>query len=278
MKIGFIGVGEVGSTLASGLLNEGIEVCTCIQDRSSKTQKIVEEMDLNLCKSNKELAEASDILISAVNPQSAIKIAQYVGEYVSGIYVDINNVSPKTVKKTLSFIKNGKVVDASIIGAVRKGLNVPIITSGPYADQFAELNNYGMNIEVIGTEIGQASAIKILRSSFTKGISALLFETLYSAYQMGIDQEVLKYISKTECEGFEISAASRVISSAFHAKRRYEEMDEVIELLLESEDPKMNKATQDHFKELHLELGKLSERPGSYAEIFEQIMRKRNQK
>ncbi|MGZ7119811.1 MAG: hypothetical protein ACXVH2_08880, partial [Methanobacterium sp.] len=61
-------------------------------------------------------------------------------------------------------------------------------------------------------------------------------------------------------------------------KRRYEEMDEVIELLLESEDPKMNKATQDHFKELHLELGKLSERPGSYAEIFEQIMRKRNQK
>ncbi|MGZ7043913.1 MAG: NAD(P)-binding domain-containing protein [Methanobacterium sp.] len=278
MKIGFIGVGEVGSTLASGLLNEGIEVCTCIQDRSSKTQKIVEEMDLNLCKSNKELAEASDILISAVNPQSAIKIAQYVGEYVSGIYVDINNVSPKTVKKTLSFIKNGKVVDASIIGAVRKGLNVPIITSGPYADQFAELNNYGMNIEVIGAEIGQASAIKILRSSFTKGISALLFETLYSAYQMGIDQEVLKYISKTECEGFEISAASRVISSAFHAKRRYEEMNEVIELLLESEDPKMNKATQDHFKELHLELGKLSERPGSYAEIFEQIMRKRNQK
>ncbi|MGZ7115964.1 MAG: NAD(P)-binding domain-containing protein, partial [Methanobacterium sp.] len=209
MKIGFIGVGEVGSTLASGLLNEGIEVSTCIQDRSSKTQKIAEEMDLNLCKSNKELAEASDILISAVNPQSAIKIAQYVGEYVSGIYVDINNVSPKTVKKTLSFIKNGKVVDASIIGAVRKGLNVPIITSGPYADQFAELNNYGMNIEVIGTEIGQASAIKILRSSFTKGISALLFETLYSAYQMGIDQEVLKYISKTECEGFEISAASR---------------------------------------------------------------------
>ncbi|MGZ7108888.1 MAG: NAD(P)-binding domain-containing protein [Methanobacterium sp.] len=278
MKIGFIGFGEVGSTLASGLLNEGIEVSTCIQDRSSKTQKIAEEMDLNLCKSNKELAEASDILISAVNPQSAIKIAQYVGEYVSGIYVDINNVSPKTVKKTLSFIKNGKVVDASIIGAVRKGLNVPIITSGPYADQFAELNNYGMNIEVIGTEIGQASAIKILRSSFTKGISALLFETLYSAYQMGIDQEVLKYISKTECEGFEISAASRLISSAFHAKRRYEEMDEVIELLLESEDPKMNKATQDHFKELHQELGELSERPENYAEIFEQIKRKRNQK
>ncbi|MGZ7118744.1 MAG: NAD(P)-binding domain-containing protein, partial [Methanobacterium sp.] len=55
MKIGFIGFGEVGSTLASGLLNEGIEVSTCIQDRSSKTQKIAEEMDLNLCKSNKEL-------------------------------------------------------------------------------------------------------------------------------------------------------------------------------------------------------------------------------
>jgi 3-hydroxyisobutyrate dehydrogenase-like beta-hydroxyacid dehydrogenase len=235
-------------------------------------------MDLNLCQTNREIAETADILISAVTPANAIKTAQEVGEHVKGIYVDINNISPKTTKIALSFIKNRRTVDASIIGAVRKGLNVPIIASGPYANKFAELNNYGMNITVIGTNVGQASAVKMLRSSFTKGISALLFETLYPAYEMGIDKEVLKYISETEGEGFKDSAVSRIISSASHAKRRHEEMAEVIEILSESEDPKMSKAAQNFFKKLYQDLGDLDKRPESYTEIFELIKEKRNKK
>ena len=271
MKIGFIGFGEVASTLASGLLKRGVEVSTCIEGRSPRTQKIAKKMELNLFKSNRELAENSDFLISAVTPASAIKIAQDIGECVKGVYVDINNVSPSTAKKTLSLIKNGKTVDASIIGAVRIDINVPIIASGPYADEFSKLNKYGMNITVIGSDIGKASAIKILRSTYTKGISALLFETLYAAYEMGIDQEVLKYISETECEGFKDSAKSRIISSAFHAKRRFEEMDEVIKLLNEIENPKISKATQCFYKELYLKIGRLDNRPESYLEIFKLI-------
>ena len=276
MKVGFIGFGEVASTLSAGLLKNNVEVSTCIESRSLKTQKLARKTGLKLCRSNKELAETSDFLISAVTPASAVKTAKTVGSHVKGIYVDINNVSPSTSKKALSFIKNGKTADASIIGSVRKGLNVSIIASGLYAYKFAELNDYGMDITVIGTDIGQASAVKMLRSSFTKGISALLFETLYSAYDMGIDHEVLKYISETECEGFRDSAVSRIISSAFHAKRRHEEMDEVIELLFESEDPKMSRATQDFFKTLYEKLGEFDKKPETYAEIFELIKEKRN--
>lgn len=276
MKVGFIGFGEVASTLSAGLMERGVNVSACIEGRSSRTQKLASDMDLDLCKSNRELAETCDFLISAVTPAVAVKTAQDVGEHVKGVYVDINNISPKTAKKTLSFIANGKTVDASIIGTVRKGLNVPVIASGPYASKFAELNNYGMNITVIGNEEGQASAVKMLRSSFTKGISALLFETLYSAYEMEIDKEVLKYISKTEGEGFKDSSVSRIISSAFHAKRRYEEMDEVIELLSKSEDPKMSKAAKDFFKNLYETLGELNKRPESYTEIFELIKEKKD--
>jgi 3-hydroxyisobutyrate dehydrogenase-like beta-hydroxyacid dehydrogenase len=275
MKIGFIGFGEVASTLSEGLLKNGGEVSTCITGRSSKTQKFARDTDLNLCRSNRELAETSDILISAVTPAAAIKTAQNLGKHVKGVYVDINNISPVTAKKALSFIENGKIVDASIIGSVRMGLKVQIIASGRFADEFAKLNNYGMNITVIGSEIGQASGVKMLRSSFTKGISALLFEALYPAYEMGIDNEVLKYISETEHEGFKNSAVSRIISSAFHAKRRHEEMTEVIEMLSKYEDPKMSKATQDFFKELYQDLDEFQKRPESYAEIFELIKEKK---
>ena len=54
-----------------------------------------------------------------------------VGKYSKGIYVDMNNVSPKTVKKTLGMIENGRTVDAAIIGFLLKnGINVKVIASG----------------------------------------------------------------------------------------------------------------------------------------------------
>ena len=276
MKIGFLGFGEVASTLAAGLLNNGAEVFTCVEGRSLKTKELAKETEMNLCKSNLELAESSDILISAVTPFQAVKVAKKVGKYVKGVYIDINNISPSTAEEALSYIENGKTADASIIGSVRKnGLNVNILVSGPCAKQFAELNQYGMNINVIGSEIGQASAIKLLRSSFTKGISALLFETLYSAYKMGIDTEVLKYIAETEGEGFNESAVSRIISSAVHSKRRAEEMEEVIRIISKSSDAKMSKATGEFFKQLYSEIDDIEKRPDDYKEIFELINKNR---
>ena len=272
MKIGFLGFGEVASTLATGLLNNGAEVFTCVEGRSLKTKELAKETEMNLCKSNLELAGSSDILISVVTPFQAVKVAKEVGKYVKGVYIDINNISPSTAEEALSYIENGKTADASIIGSVRKnGLNVNILVSGPYAKQFAELNQYGMNINVIGSEIGQASAIKLFRSSFTKGISALLFETLYSAYKMGIDMEVLKYIAETEGEGFRESAVSRIISSAVHSKRRAEEMEEVIQLISKSSNAKMSKATGEFFKQLYSEIDDIEKRPDDYKEIFELI-------
>jgi 3-hydroxyisobutyrate dehydrogenase-like beta-hydroxyacid dehydrogenase len=274
MKIGFLGFGEVASTLSEGLQEHGATVATCVEGRSTRTKNLAGKSGVNLYKTNIELAEVSDILISTVTPFQAIKVAQEVGKYTNGIYVDINNVSPKTTKKALSFIDNGKIVDASIIGSVKKVLNALIIASGEYANQFTELNNYGMNIKVIGGEIGQASAIKMFRSSFTKGISALLFETIYSAYKMGIDEEVLKYIAKTECEGFKDSSISRIISSSMHAKRRGEEMEEVIELISEYIDPKMSNATEKFFKSLYKNVNDLKTRPGDYKEVFKLMDKK----
>lgn len=271
MKIGFLGFGEVASTISQALIKNGINVTTSVEGRSIKTQKLAKKTGVNLCHSYKEVAETSDIVISAVTPSSAVKVANEVGKHVKGIYVDINNISPKKAKKALSLIENGNTVDASIIGTIKKGIDANIIVSGPCASEFSKLNNFGMNIDVIGKQIGQASAIKILRSSFTKGITALLFETLYCAYKMDIDEVVLKYIAKTECEGFKDSAISRINSTAVHAKRRYEEMDEVISLISENEDPKMCKATKDVFNKIYNDLGKLEERPQNYTEIFKMV-------
>lgn len=271
MKIGFLGFGEVASTLSSGLMKHGAEISTCVKGRSAKAKDTAVKSGVTVYKTNKGLAKDADILFSTVTPSQAIDVAKEVGKYVKGVYVDMNNVSPETVIKSVSFIENCRTVDASIIGSVKKGLSTHIIASGKYANQFAELNNYGMNISVIGEEIGQASAIKMFRSSFTKGISALLFETLYSAYKIGIDEEVLNIIAETEGESFKDSAISRIISISVHAKRRFEEMEEVIELISENGNPQMSKATAEFFKSLYKDLNGIKTPPENYREVFKLI-------
>jgi 3-hydroxyisobutyrate dehydrogenase-like beta-hydroxyacid dehydrogenase len=269
MKIGFLGFGEVASTISKGLLTKGCKIYTSVEGRSQKTKSLAKEVAVELYTSNREVAEISDILISAVTPSKAVDVAREVGRHCSGVYVDINNISPHTVKEVAGYIENGKMVDASIIGSVlRKKLKVHIIASGSYAESFAKLNEYDMNISIVGREIGHASAIKILRSAFTKGVSALLFESLYSAHRMGIDDMVLECIVETECEDFRESSISRIISSGVHAERRSEEMEEVVDLISEHTNPLLARATYSFFRSLYPSLKDIEKSPKDYREIF----------
>ncbi|MBP2047037.1 NAD(P)-dependent oxidoreductase [Methanobacterium aggregans] len=271
MKIGFLGFGEVASSLSRGLVDHGVDVYTCVEGRSSRTRENAEKIGVNLCSTNMEVAEISDITISAVVPSRAVEVAEEVSNHCRGIYVDMNNVSPETVKQALGFIKKGRVVDASLMGSIIKnGLNVPIAASGPCAGEFAELNHYGMNIDVVGTDTGQASALKMLRSIYTKGVSALIFEAFSTAHKMGVDEELMKYLQKTECPGFKDAAVSRIINSTYHAQRKSDEMEEVLQFLREYTEPVMTHATSAFFKMISKKID-LTEKPEDYRDIFQEL-------
>jgi len=271
MKVGFLGFGEVASTLSKGLLDQDVEVLTCVEGRSPRTVDLAKSAGVKLSQTPQEVARSSDILLSTVVPDQAVNVAKEVGKHVKGVYVDLNNVSPSTVIEALNHIESGKITDAAIMGSIKNGLKTPIIASGPGADIFAELNQYGMDIGVIGLETGQASALKMLRSAYTKGVSALLFETLYAAYQMDVDELLLGYLSQTEGAFFQESANSRLKSSAFHAKRRAQEMDEVLEFLSDYEDPLMTRATCEFFHLLPAKTGIIRKKPADYREMFRKV-------
>lgn len=271
MKVGFLGFGEVASTLSDGLLAQGVEVLTCVNGRSQRSVELAESIGVELCKTSVDVAELSDILLSAVIPAEAVHVAKEVGRNVKGVYVDLNNVSPGTIKEVFSHIENGKTVDAAIMGGIKNGLGTPIVASGEHAETFAELNHYGINIEVIGTEPGQASGLKMLRSAYTKGVSALLFETFYAAYKMGVDETLLSYLIQTEGSLFLESVYSRLTSSALHAERRAQEMDEVVKFLKEYDDPLITRATCEFFHSLPDKIGVMSKKPSDYRDVFRKV-------
>ena len=87
MIIGFIGFGQVASTLSNILSANGIQTVTVVKDRSQKTNKLAVNSDVQIIDSYKALLEGSDIVISANSPANALNLAEKYSDHMGqGIY------------------------------------------------------------------------------------------------------------------------------------------------------------------------------------------------
>lgn len=264
MKFGFIGFGEVSYTLSEILLSKGFEVLTSTEGRSLKTQELVKSLDITVLDTFEDVASQSDILISANSPQSALAVALKYGSLTDGLFLDFNNISPNTAKQIENYLSDEHFIDSAIMGKVKSD-ELNLYFSGRKAEEFVtNMRNFiernksnddiSVNITVVSDEIGDVSKLKILRSSYTKGVSALLVETFETAEKLGLNDELWEILSLTENRDFETSAKSRISSSYSASKRKYEEILEVLEFL-DDVDSKMKSkimalATKEKFEEL----------------------------
>lgn len=264
MKFGFIGFGEVSYTLSKILLSYGFEVLTSTEGRSKKTKELVKSLDLIVLDSFEEVAQESDILISANSPQSALAVALKYGSLTQGIFLDFNNISPNTAKQIENYLGDEHFIDSTIMGRVSSD-ELNLYFSGRRAEEFVsnmrdfiknndDVNDTNVNIKVVSDEIGDVSKLKILRSSYTKGVSALLVETFETAEKLGLSDELWEILALTENRDFETSAKSRISSSKKKSKRKYEELLEVLEFLDGVDKKRKSKimalATREKFEKL----------------------------
>jgi 3-hydroxyisobutyrate dehydrogenase-like beta-hydroxyacid dehydrogenase len=72
-----------------------------------------------------------------------------------------------------------------------KRLKTPILLGGPHAEAFAPMPvDWALSTEVFSDEVGRASAVKLSRSIFVKGLEAIVTESLASARHFGVEAEV----------------------------------------------------------------------------------------
>lgn len=275
MIVGFIGFGQVSSTLSNILSSNGVQTVTVVKGRSQKTNKLAVKSDVRIIDSYEALLLGSDIVISANSPANALNVADKYADYMGdGIYVDLNNISPNTTyymadlfekprkivlkeeSSRLNFFKKenkedirNNFVDGAIIGNVSN--NPPLLMlSGVRADELAILNNYGLNVKVLSKNPGDVATLKILRSLYTKGVSAVLMEAFETAKEMDLEDQLFEILSVSEGEDFEKKSKSRLENTYANTKRKVEEMDEALEFLDEVSKGKkhfMTKATRDKF-------------------------------
>jgi 3-hydroxyisobutyrate dehydrogenase len=150
--------------------------------------------------------------------------------------VDVNSVSPSVKQRVGEIVeaKGARFVEAAVMGPVAiHGHRVPMILAGVAAQELLDLlAPWGMRLEVIGTQVGQASVIKMFRSVLIKGVEALLLECLLAASKFGVEEIVLNSAEESMA-GFDWGEWSDYATrrTARHAARRAHEMDEVARTL-----------------------------------------------
>ena len=246
MKLGFIGFGGAGYGIAKGLRQAGLGEVH-YHDRMQETPPYAEVIGRHAAETGAiqavtfgELLSRVEVVISCVTGAMAVSVADEAAPFLGTghLYADVNTAAPRVKEEVASIVERtgAAFVDAAMMGAIPTFLHrVPILASGSGAGRFKErMQPYGMNIRLIGEKPGQASAIKMFRSIFMKGLLSLFLETLTATHRYGVDERVLGSIAESlDGVPFVETARLQMTKGAVNAERMAHEMEEVVAALEE---------------------------------------------
>jgi 3-hydroxyisobutyrate dehydrogenase-like beta-hydroxyacid dehydrogenase len=235
--ISFIGFGEAGQAIASGLRESGIERIAAwdilFPDSAGERLRAAgDEMGVRLASSAQQAVAETDIVISAVTAASSLEAARSVEPHLAGspYYVDINSVSPGRKQETERLLGDkGRYIDVAVVAPIHpKRHRTPLLIAGPHAEAASPLlRELEMELRVVGDTVGAAAAIKMIRSVMIKGIEALTLECFLAASRAGLLDEVTASL-KNNYPGLDWPAMSEynLERMASHGERRAAEMEE----------------------------------------------------
>lgn len=234
-RVAILSIGEMGYHWTQLFASRGVEVLTYTKGRSEVTRKRAENAGARSVPSMARLVSEADLVVSVVVPSAARRVAAKVAKALlkTGrkdlLYLDANATSPMTVGEIERCLSpaSADFVDGCIVGSAAKiGKGTVIYVSGPRAARIQELEQSGFSVRLLGPEIGQASAFKIVYAGLTKGLQGLFVELLIGARKFGLLAEILQQYDES-FPGLTGKVASSIAALPVHAGRRAEEMDEL---------------------------------------------------
>lgn len=205
------------------------------------------------------LAGARVVLSLVTADQAVIAARDYAPLLTPGaMWLDMNSVSPASKQRAAELIAaaGGRYVDVAVMAPVLPQRRaVPMLVSGPDAGEAATaLAAMGFTrVAIAGERIGQASAIKMIRSVMVKGLEALSAECALAATRAGVRDQVIASLDASWTEqGWAERFDYNLERMMQHGERRAAELEEVATTLADlGIDPAMTSAAA----RLHKALG-----------------------
>jgi len=224
----------MGHVVARVLIEHGLSVVTCLDGRSQHTRQRAQSVGIEEVATYGDLVGRCDLALSILVPAEAVGVARRVARALDDtgsqlLYVDCNAVSPETGKEVAEVIEaaGSGCVDAGIIGPppLRDGVT-RFYASGPRASEFAELRQFGLDVRLLGDEIGQASGFKMCYASLTKGTAALAIAQLVAAARLGLYESLVAELKLSQGDRY-AGAARSLPGLPSKAGRWIGEMEEI---------------------------------------------------
>ncbi len=199
MTVGIVSPGAMGSAVGAAYRAGGRRVVTTVAGRSARTHGLAEQAGLELVQDLDAVVEAAELVLSIAPPDQARAIAADLVDAAGRtearpLVSDWNAVSPATSRELARILADGglELVDGSISGGPpRADYRTRVYVSGARAAEVAASVPPWLDVRVVGTDVGLASAVKMCTASVYKGHTALLAHALATANANGVLAEVL---------------------------------------------------------------------------------------
>src|SRR3954452_23275266 len=223
-RIGFIGLGAMGSRLAGRLLDAGHPVCATNRT-TAKAQPLIDR-GLAWLRTPREVAAATDLVLSMVTDDAALEAITtgpdglLAGLGARQIYVDMSTVSPHASRRLADRVRalGSQMLDAPVSGSIpqaESGTLAIMVGGEPEAFAAVEplLRELGRTVTHVGPN-GQGLVLK-LAINISLGVQTLAFsEGLLLAERAGVDPDVAAEVMSTSSIGSPVLQGQHAPASA----------------------------------------------------------------
>ena len=205
MKIAFIGFGEAARAFTDSLKGRGEAEFTAAYDirQDEAVAAAARSRGLRFETSVKAAIEGADWVFAAVTADQSLDAAKSALSALKPgqLYIDVNSVSPGRKKETAELVEatGATYLDMAIMAPVHpRGHATPVLIAGKTAaDLEPILAAHGFAFEAVSNDVGAATAIKMVRSLFVKGLEAITVETMLAARASGCLERVMGSLAET---------------------------------------------------------------------------------
>jgi 3-hydroxyisobutyrate dehydrogenase-like beta-hydroxyacid dehydrogenase len=220
----------MGAAVAASARNSGCEVHWVSAGRGHRTRQRAEATGLIDAATLPALCELCPVIVSICPPEFAEPVAEQVtAAGFRGTYLDANALAPERKQRMAERMEAASIrfVDGGIIGLPPSGPGETwLVLSGAAApDLIAYFSSGPITAEVIGREVGRASALKMCFAAHNKGMIALRSAVLATAQHYGVLDELKQQWTR---RGLSLDTIEReILRAAPKAWRWAPEMHEI---------------------------------------------------
>ena len=197
MKIGFIGLGNVGGKLAGSLLRNGFELT--VRDLNQESARPFLEKGAKWAESPKQLAETVELIITCLpNPAASAMVLEAEDGVLAGIspgkvWAEMSTTDEEEVKRLGAKVQaiGGEALDCPVSGGCHRAAtgNISIFVGGErssFEKILPIMKVLGRRILHTGA-IGSASVLKVMTNYLATANLVTLCEALTTAKKAGMD-------------------------------------------------------------------------------------------